>query len=160
MSTRSSRPLGRRSPPSRSESRYWRSPRVSGATTAHTPSARRAYRRWSERASDLDAGTDDHGLVQRQAEVAGGVGGDVGRRDEQPLTPWRHRRLVTRDQLEVGQEVRSRFDVDVAFGVRGVEQAQRGRNVRPFHVPIARADVDDAVPLVAELVNRYAVVVG
>ena len=76
------------------------------------------------------------------------------------LRHWRHRRFVARGQLQFGQEVRSRVDVDVAFGVRGVEQAQRGRNVRPFHVPVAGADVDDAVPLVAELVDRYPLVVG
>ena len=34
--------------------------------------------------------------------------GDVGRRDEKPFAPIRHRGFVARDQLELGQEVRSR----------------------------------------------------
>ena len=59
-------------------------------------------------------------------KYAGGIGGDVGRRDEQALAPGRHRRFVALDQLELRQEVRRVVDGDRAFGSARVEQAQRG----------------------------------
>lgn len=65
---------------------------------------------------DVNPRTHDHRPVAGQAEVLGGVCGDVGGGDEEALPPRRHGRRGARPQFQFREEIGRVVDGDLAFG--------------------------------------------
>ena len=63
-------------------------------------------------------------------------------------------------QFELGQEVGSVVDVDLAFSLRRVQQAKHAEDIRRFHVPEVRGDMDDSVLGIAESIDFRPLGVG
>src|SRR5690242_7740612 len=85
----------------------------------------------------LDARTHDHGAVAGQAEVVGGIGGDLRRGQKQGLAPAAHSGRVAAIEVDGGEEVRRLTRVDDALRLCIFELAQHRWDVGLVHVPEA-----------------------
>ena len=125
---------GTRAHARRADDRCGATPQADASTPAAASGPRTATAPTDLTQSDLDAGADDHRPGQGQAEVRGGVGGDVRRRDEQPLAPRRHRGCIARGTVRAwtGSRTRCRGRAGLRSG-RGRAAKERAAR-RPFHV--------------------------
>ena len=96
-------------------------------------------------------GSDEDDAVAGEREVFGGVGGDVGRGDEEPFAPGGEGPAAADAQLDPGEEVGGVVEVDLALGLLGGEQRERDGDVGGLGVPEAHGDVGDAVGLSVSL---------
>src|SRR5579862_7579197 len=107
----------------------------------------------TSRNSELDSGAHDHGSVAWELEVVGGVGGDVGGREEEALAPAAHPRVVAAVEFDLGEEVGDLALVERAFDAGLVDERDQGGDVLVVAVAVAGRDVGDAVVFVAEVVE-------
>src|SRR3954453_308516 len=115
-------------------------PRESRAERSGSSSTRVARPSTAEHARGtwlhLDARTHDDNAVAWQAESFGGIGGDVGRRDEQPFAPLRHRLVAAPDEFELGQKERRIVQRDLALSLLAGQAAQRVQYVSLLHIAV------------------------
>src|SRR4051794_28177295 len=104
-------------------------------------------------ASELDLRPDDHRALAWQPEIVGGLGGDHRGGDEELLSPAAHPRLVAGPELDLGEEIGRRVDLERALDPGLLDEPDHGRHVELLEVAVPCAYEGDAVVLVAQLVD-------
>ena len=115
-----------------------------------------AHPTYAGSALDLDQRAHDQRTVAGEAEVFGGVGGDLRSRDKETLAPARHTRCIANLKLDRREKIGGLIDLQRALEPSRRGEAKGARHIWLIHVAEAGRNMGDSVIGVAEVIDDQA----